>query len=271
MFMTIFLSAWTILHLYVFWRLSTIPFIYSHISRPYIFLAAAVCWGTLFLGRFVDSRGWETPATVLERFYMNWLGILFLIFCCLLAVDIVTLFGLVFRHYAPVLRTIGLVAGMVLAAVALIQARRAPVVDDYEIRLPDLPAADDGLKIVAISDLHVGRVLDGPWLAARIEQIKGLHPDIVVILGDLFEGDSEAERREEMIPLFRSIPARYGVYAVTGNHDSHGGRSGFARFLQTAGVKLLHNEWVEVTPGLALGGIDDGGHYDTLNSAAMRV
>ena len=271
MFMTILLSAWTGMHLYVFWRLSTIPFIHSHISRPYLFAIAAFLWASLFLGRFLDSRGLETPATLLERFYMNWLGILFLIFCCLLAIDIVTAFGFVFRSHVPVLRTVGLAAGMVLAAVALIQGARSPVVSEYEIRLANLPPEDDGLQIAVISDLHVGRLLDGEWLTARIEQIKALHPDLVLILGDLFEGDSQSERQESMKALFRTISARYGVWAVTGNHESHGGRDGTVRFLEAAGVRVLRNEWQQVTPGLVLGGVDDGGHYDSLANAQSRV
>jgi predicted MPP superfamily phosphohydrolase len=270
-FMTVLLSAWTGMHLCVFWRLSTIPFIHSHISRPYLFAVAAVLWASLFLGRFLDSRGLETPATLLERFYMNWLGILFLIFCCVLAIDVVTAFGFVIRSHVPMLRAVGLVAGIVLAAVALIQGARSPVVNDCEIRLANLPPEDDGLQIAVISDLHVGRLLDGQWLAARIEQIKALHPDLVLMLGDLFEGDSQAECQDSMKSLFRTISARYGVWAVTGNHESHGGRDGTVQFLEAAGVHVLRNEWRQLTPGLALGGVDDGGHYDSLANAQIRI
>jgi len=271
MFMTIVLTAWTGMHLYVFWRLSTIPLIHSHISRPYLFSAAAVIWASLFLGRFLDSRGLETPATLLERFYMNWLGILFLIFCGLLAIDVITAFGFVFRSHVPMLRTVGFAVGIVLATMALIQGARSPVVNDYEIRLADLLPEDDGLQIAVISDLHVGRLLDGQWLTARIEQIKTLRPDLVLMLGDLFEGDSQSERQDSMVPLFRSIAARYGVWAVTGNHESHGGRDGTIRFLEAAGVHVLRNEWQQAAPGLALGGVEDGGHYDSLANAQSRV
>ena len=271
MFITIFISAWTVMHAYVFWRLSSIPFIHNHLSRPYVFLVAAICWVALFGWRFLDSRGWESTAAWLERFSLNWLGVLFLLFCCFLAVDLVTVFGVAFRQHVYTARTVALAAGVLLALTAFVQAHRAPVVNDYEIKLANLPRDEDGLRIAAISDLHVGRVLDGPWLAARIEQIQALHPDLVVIVGDLFEGDEEWEDREKLIPLFKSIAAQYGVYAVTGNHDPHRSGDRLASFLQSAGVKLLHNEWVQLTPGLALGGVDDGGHSDTLNSAERRV
>jgi hypothetical protein len=144
-------------------------------------------------------------------------------------------------------------------------------VQDYEVRLANLPAEDDGLVIAVISDLHMGRFLDGEWLATRIEQVNALRPDVVILLGDVFEGDSQSERQAGMKDMLRSISARYGVWAVTGNHESHGGRDVSVRFLENAGVHMLRNEWTEVSPGLVIGGVDDGGHQDLPGESAGRV
>lgn len=271
MFMTIFFSAWTGLHLYVFWRLASMPVVVRHVSRKFLVATAAILWASFLLRWFLESGGAETLAQPLELFLMNWLGILFLIFCCLLVVDVVTVFGFLFRRHAPMLRGVGLLAGIVLAAVALIQGLRPPIVHDYELRLPGLPVEDDGLEIAVISDLHVGRLLDGQWLEARIEQVKSLQPDLVIILGDLFEGDSQSERQDSMTSMFRSLSARFGVWAITGNHESHGGRDSSVRFLEEAGVHVLRNEWNEVQPGLALGGVDDGEHHESSVTSADRV
>jgi len=82
------------------------------------------------------------------------------------------------------------------------------------------------------------------------------------MLGDTFEGDSDSERQESMKATLRGLAARYGVWAVTGNHESHGGRDAGVRFLEEAGVRVLRNEWSLALPGLALGGVDDGGHRE---------
>jgi predicted MPP superfamily phosphohydrolase len=144
-------------------------------------------------------------------------------------------------------------------------------VNDYEVRLAGLPADDDGLQIAVISDLHVGRLLDGEWLAARLDQIQALKPDMVFMLGDLFEGDSPSERQESMRYLLRGLSARCGVWAVTGNHEGHGGRDASVRFLEDAGVRVLRDEWAEVLPGLVIGGVDDGGHGASSTTSADRV
>ena len=271
MFMTIFFSAWTVLHLYVFWRLASIPFVFQHVSRRFLVAAATILWASGFLRRFLDNQGMEILAGPLELFGMNWLGTLFLVFCCLLVVDVITVFGFVFRRHARALRGVALVAGIVLAAVAFVQGLRPPVVQDYEVRLSNLPVEDDGLVIAVISDLHVGRFLDGEWLAARIEQVKALQPDLVVMLGDLFEGDSQSERQASMADMLRGLAPRYGVWAVTGNHESHGGRDASVRFLEDAGIHMLRNEWTEVVPGLVIGGVDDGGHRESTAGSANRV
>jgi predicted MPP superfamily phosphohydrolase len=269
--MTIFFGAWTGLHIYVFWRLSSIPVVGRHVSRKSLATTAAILWASLLLRWFLDNRGLETLAQPLELFGMIWLGILFLIFCCLFIVDVVTVFGFVFRRHTPMLRGMGFLLGIVLSAVALVQGLRPPVVHDYEVRLAGLPVEDDGIEIVVISDLHIGRLLDGEWLAARIEQIKALQPDLVIMLGDLFEGDSQSERQDSMTGMLRGLSPRYGVWAVTGNHESHGGRDSSVRFLEDAGIHMLRNEWYEVLPGLSLGGVDDGEHRESPATSTDRI
>lgn len=269
--MTFFFSAWTGLHIYVFWRLASIPVVVQHLSRKFLVVTAAILWSSFLLRRFFDNQGLETLAQLLELFGMNWLGILFLIFCCLLVVDVVTVFGFVFRRHAPMLRGVGVLAGIVLAAVALIQGLRPPVVHDYEVRLAGLPVEDNGLEIAVISDLHVGRLLNGQWLSARIDQVKALQPDLVIMLGDLFEGHSQSERQDSMKYMLQGLSARYGVWAVTGNHESHGGIDSSVRFLEDAGVHVLRNEWNEIQPGLVLGGVDDGEHHESSVTSVDRV
>ncbi len=261
MFMTIFLTGWTLLHLYVFWRLTSVPAITRRIPRKVIALIGLVLWASAFLRRFLDRQDIDWLATPVEWFTMNWLGALFLISCCLLAVDIITIFGLIFRRWARVMRQAAFIAGILLTVTALVQGNRAPVIDTYEVTLPRLAPEHDGLVVAAISDTHVGRFIDADWLAARVEQINDMHPDLVLMLGDIFEGDSRSERQPEMIAILRRLTAPLGVWAVTGNHESHGGRDAGVRFLEGAGIRFLRNEWVSIAPDLALGGVDDAGHW----------
>jgi uncharacterized protein len=195
-------------------------------------------------------------ARFLEVLGANWIGVLFLLLVTLLAVDAVTLFGLLLPRFAVKLRAWALVAGGVLCVIAFAQGLRAPVVQNYEIGLAGLPPESDGTVLVLASDFHLGTLLGKNWLSARIEQIEAQKPDIIVLGGDIVEGDEPAE--VEFLPLLRRLSAPLGVWAVTGNHEFHaGGQQRGASLLEDTGFHVLHDHWAEVIPGLILAGVDD--------------
>lgn len=257
--------------MYVFWRAASVPLIKRHISRRLLILIAAVLWSSFLLPRFIDNSGVDAIARPLELLGANWLGILFLVFCCLLIIDILTACGFLFRRSAPGLRGAALLAGAVLSGIALVQGLRPPVVEDYEIRLADLPPEDDGLTIVAISDLHLGTLLGERWLAARVAQVNALQPDLIVMLGDMVEGHGQSEQEAGIQSALSMLSAPLGVWAVTGNHEGHGRLEPSVRLLRDAGIKVLRDEWSEVRPGLVLAGMDDHGDSRTSGDSVHRI
>ena len=243
----------TLVHIYVFWRTASVPFVACHISKELLVGAGVVLWAGFFIALFFGHGRTGFLAATLEVIGMNWLGILFLAFVSFLAVDIVTGFGLFFPRIALSLRGWALIVSGALSVIALIQGARPPVVQNYEVRLSGLPDKMDGTVIVAMSDLHLGSLLGTQWLEARVNQVQALRPDLVVLLGDIFEGHGEPQRN--LLPVLRGLSAPLGVWAVLGNHEFHGGH-GKEMFLSNEdGIHLLRNRWVEVRPGLVLAGV----------------
>ncbi|MFC1475735.1 metallophosphoesterase [Candidatus Zixiibacteriota bacterium] len=271
MFVTMFLSIWTGLHIYVFWRAASVPLIKRHLSRKLLIPLAVVLWSSFLLPRFFDNSGSNAISRPLELLGANWLGILFLVFSSLLVVDIVTACGFLFRPYAPRLRGAALLAGAVLSVIALVQGNRPPVVQDYEIYLADLPPEADNLTIVAISDLHLGTLLGEPWLTARVTQVNALQPDLIVLLGDIVEGHGQSDNGSGIQLVLRRLAAPLGVWAVTGNHERHGGIDSGVRLLMDAGIKVLRDQWSAVRPGLILAGIDDLSDSRIPDSGVNRI
>jgi len=194
-------------------------------------------------------------AAITEFFGMLWMGVLFLLFIPVLTTDLITLFGLLMPRIAPSIRGWALVAGAVLSIIALVQGLRPPVVQRYEVRLPDLPPAMDETVIVAMSDLHLGALIGKRWLAARVAQVRKERPDLVVFLGDLFEGHGPPE--DELLSILRSLSAPLGVWAVPGNHEFYGGRNRSMHMIDATGIQLLRNRRVELRPGFILAGVDE--------------
>ncbi|MCJ7686747.1 MAG: metallophosphoesterase, partial [Desulfobacteraceae bacterium] len=184
---------------------------------------------------------------------MNWMGFLFLTFIPLFAIDLVTLFGFLMPRISSRLRGWTLLVGAGLSMIAFFQGLRPPVVEKYEVSLPGLPDAMDGTVLVALSDMHLGSQLGERWLAARVAQVKAQQPDIVVLLGDIFEGHGPPE--DQLIVTLKQLTAPLGIWAVPGNHEFHGG--GNMSLFEEMSFNLLRNSWAEVRPGIVLAGVDD--------------
>ena len=255
MFGGILISICTLMHIYVFWRLASVPLVSRHVSVYLLIGAGVLLWAIFFIGRVFGHSGTGPLAAKSEFFGMLWMGTLFLLFIPLLAADIITLFGLLLPRVAASLRGWALVAGAILSIIAVIQGRRPPVIQRYEVRLAGLPSAMDNTVIIAMSDLHLGSLIGKRWLAARVARVKKERPDMVVFLGDIFEGHSQPEK--ELLSILQGLSAPLGVWAVAGNHEFHGNRQGSIRLFEEAGIRLLRNRWVEVRPGLILAGVDD--------------
>ena len=255
MFGSILILAATLMHGYVFWRAGSVPFVKRRLPGRYLAGAGVLLWTVVFVARLHGHRGSGIAAIALESIGMTWLGALFLIFVSLLAMDLFTGFGILLPRHAPSLRGWALAAGGLLSAAALVQGLRPPVVEEYEVRLPGLSQSMDGTVVAAMSDLHMGTLLDERWLRARVAQVRALQPDLVVLLGDLFEGHGPP--RKELVSVLETLSAPRGVWAVLGNHESHWDGDNTFLKAEESGIRLLRNRWVEVGPGLVLVGIED--------------
>ena len=178
-FITLVLTIWGIMHSYVFWRLGTIPWVAAHSSNRVVGLTALALWLSYPLARMLTAWKLEVVGVPLEFAAAVWMGVLFLMFATLLVVDVVTVGGLLFSQIAPQLRGGAVLVAGIFAVTSIVQGSRAPVVQDYEVRLADLPPERDGLTLVAISDLHLGTLKGKRWLTKLLGRINDMKPDMV--------------------------------------------------------------------------------------------
>jgi predicted MPP superfamily phosphohydrolase len=258
MFGIVLISLCSVLQVYVFWRAGSAPFLNRYVGTKTLAVAGVVLWLIFVLGRVFGHGGTGIVCATLEFLGMTWMGILLLMFVSILAVDLITLFGLIMPRIALRLRGVALLVGLALSAIALFQGLRPPMVEKYEVTLQGLPTGLDGTVLVGLSDLHLGSLIGDGWLKARIRQIKAMNPDMVVFLGDVFEGHGPPAA--PLLSTFQELTAPLGVWAVPGNHESHG--DGNMALFQSAGYKLLRNRWAEVGPGLVLAGVEDLTHLN---------
>jgi uncharacterized protein len=256
LFLTVVLGIWTLMHAYVLLRLLPLPGLAVPIKRRIVLGLATFLWASYPLSRILSH--WKPAAFLsapLEWIGAYWVGILFLALICMLAADLLTGFGVLFKPLVPAIRGGALFIAALLSIVAIVQAYRGPVVDTYEISLRDLPDRYNGMVAVQISDLHVGDILGKNWLSGIVRKVEALHPDIIFITGDLVDGDVGPV--EPLVPVLKELKARLGVWAVTGNHEFYAGRHKSVALFEKAGFHVLADHWRVAAPGLVVAGVDD--------------
>lgn len=155
----------------------------------------------------------------------------------------------------------GLIAALGLfATICFVEATSDPIVRRATVALPGLPPTAAPIRMVLISDIHIGSAAMGPRrLRHIVGQINALRPDLVLIAGDFIFGYDPAGAAKlgpAMIGPLSQLRARFGTIAVSGNHDWWTGMAFVRDQLERAHIRLLSNRAVAIGP-LAVGGIDD--------------
>lgn len=113
------------------------------------------------------------------------------------------------------------------------------------------------LKIVAISDLHLGYNISQREFKHWVELINKEKPDLLLIAGDIIDNDCRPLYHQQMEYIFRSIETKYGIYAALGNHEYISNVSESMNFLQKANVTVLQDSSVLINDLVYVVGRDD--------------
>ena len=147
-------------------------------------------------------------------------------------------------------------------------------IDKEELYLNDLPLQLDGIKIVQLSDIHLGSCNKNPQLLIRTQNlIDKILPDFLMFTGDLV--NNFGKEILEFEPYLKALSAKYGKYAIVGNHD-YGDYSNWHDsisklknrvLIQTkltkSGFNILLNKWTKVSikdTSIYIIGVENWGH-----------
>ena len=119
-------------------------------------------------------------------------------------------------------------------------ALQEPSIKKINLETNQLLKEKTPLKIVHLSDFHIGQGFDGKSLSTIIKKTNELQPDLVLITGDLID-KSPAELSNEMIKL-KNIKSQYGTYIVFGNHEYYHQANAWKNFFDEINIPVLFNE-----------------------------
>ena len=116
---------------------------------------------------------------------------------------------------------------------------------EYTINDKYIPEGFDGLKIVHFSDLHYNRAITLSKVKDIINEINMINPDIVVFTGDLVDKDATITNKDysNLTNTLEKINAKYGKYAIMGNHDYYKDSEKIVNVYTDSGFKYLDNNY----------------------------
>lgn len=263
-FVITFQSVLFLAHGFVYWTWAAFQNI-DPLTATMLKAALAVLSSTFITASLLAFRYYNALVRVFYRIAATWLGF-FNFFFLAAGLSWLVLIGVRLSR-VPIGRPeiAGILFGF--AAVAglygLVNARLVRV-KEITVKLPNLPHSWRGRTAALVSDLHLGHI-NGPAFSRRVVgKIEQLHPDIVFITGDLFDG-TKVNAEDVVRPLKRLSP-KYGAYFVTGNHEEFSDPTKYIDALKGAGIGVLDNQKIVVN-GLQIVGVN---HSDTTNPARFR-
>lgn len=217
------------------------------------------------LVRLVQRPGFEFVTRSWAYLGYTWMGFVFLFFSATVAADI---YRLLIYLIAVSMKTdlskillsprysffLSLSLGVMITLYGCFEAihiRTEPVI----IETTKVPKEVGRLKIVQISDVHLGLIVRGWRLRRIVNKIKAAEPDILLSTGDLVDG--QMDRVLELAEQFKEIKTRYGKFAVTGNHEFYAGLTRSLDFTKKAGFTILRGEGVTILGLINIAGVDD--------------
>jgi hypothetical protein len=159
---------------------------------------------------------------------------------------------------SPLFRRFRLAAAMIIPALVVaagITNYHHLRIRESTIEVPRRSSAAKELTIAFAADFHLGTITAGRFLERFVAKVNAAAPDIVLIGGDILEGDRRDEDTGKFEAQFRRLHPKYGICAVPGNHEGHGG--GRTDFFKRSGIRLLEDMVVKIDDAIYLAGRND--------------
>ena len=263
-FLTLVIGVYHIINMYIGSRL------WEYVARfflgdnplffwiPFWFLAYAYLGGRI-LNSFMPKK---MPHKLIE-IGSYWFGATVYLFFAFLGVDLLLFVGVSLGvGILPVLDSPMIGVAVALGLVALLTYgtwnARNPKVRDYEITISKKAGERKSLKVVMVSDIHLGSLVHNGRLLTLVETINRMEPDLVLFPGDLLDEDISHFVEQNMGNSFSMLQPPLGSYGVMGNHEYIGGHSEeIACRLEAAGIRMLRDEAVLVEDAFYIVGRED--------------
>ena len=247
-FFSIVLVLYGLLNTYIFTRfMQSIPA--GSQARIWAVIVFWVLASSFIVARFLEMVYPCDFTEVMTWIGSFWLGAMVYFLLAVLLIDLARLIN----HFIPFfpkvfsqdyektkLIVLYVISGIVIVTViaGFINAKN-PVITRLDIRIPKKVTGSKTLTIAMASDIHLGTLVGRRGASKLVGMLNGLHPDIILLAGDLVDEDLKPVIRRNLGETLKNLSAPLGVYAITGNHEYIGGAAEAVAYLTAHNIKFL--------------------------------
>ncbi len=261
-FIGIFLALYGGMHCYIYKNLLAA----GYFSPWPLVLVLAFVWLAPLLTHMAARMGFNILAVTISWIGYLWMGFAFLFFSFSVLSGLWQLFidaagGLIGFDAArlalrgPFYSTALPACLALIASVYGLAAARRINLEHILLVSSKLNNMQASFRITQISDLHIGLMTSEAWARRLVEAVNSTGPDVIVSTGDLVDG--QPDHLERFADILSGLKARYGKFAVTGNHEAFAGLERSLEFTARAGFRVLSSQSVNIHGLVNIVGVDD--------------
>lgn len=192
-----------------------------------------------------------------------WLAFMLYFTIAAVLIDMIRIFNYFF-HFLPMFSAImklrlGLIVVSLVSVIVIAGHINALWINVKEIPLTihkKVSGASE-IKILLASDIHLGALIGERREKRLLEIIREQKPDLVLLAGDLVDGEIAPVLRKNLGRHIQEISTPYGVYAISGNHEYIGGIDKTMPYLKSINIRMLIDEVITLPNGIQLVGRND--------------
>ena len=262
LFLAVFFMLYAGMHGYAFIKAGA-AFAFGAAANIALVLFMLVMLFMPFIIHNLEKYGFDTAARPAAFAGYTWMGVLFLfcsaaapIDCYRFAIDALGFFSKRDYEHMSVsdyhLFMTALIISLLIAVYGYFEANSVRT-ERIVVRTPKISRELGLIRIVQISDVHLGLIVREDRLGRILAVVKKAGPDMLVSTGDLVDG--QISRRNGLAAMLQEITPRYGKFAVTGNHEFYAGIEQSLNFTKEAGFTMLRGN--AASGPITVAGVDD--------------
>jgi len=228
----------------------------------YIFLLSA-----FFFGKLVEVYSIGFFSNTLVKIGSIGAGVFLYAFLLVIFFDLIRLInyiipfypGFIESNYQKTKLIIGIITLLIISVIIIAGYINAgnPKIKNLDITINKKQMGFDVLNIVAVSDIHLGTMVNKTKIKRLIHNIKQLNPDLVLIAGDIIDDNIKVVKHYDLLNWFKELNPKYGIYSCMGNHEYIGRAYSDIDYFEQNEIHMLKDTTIKVDDKFYIIGRDD--------------